>query len=293
MAGRLYKTPVAFQPEIATAGSRPAQQAAFVAIASFTVLCWDHTITFADEVALIWCKHKGPVGYLFLLNRYITPLGFVVNIVALTFPNWSMERCNIFVRYQGAMATVGISIAELIMLIRVHALYRNRKLVAAVLGILLLAWVALEVCLMALGKLVPHGHRIQSCREVYDLPPALSATRAWLPLVYDTAIFVMTMWRTLPSHQNGAVGHILRTFQSDGILYYVVICSANIVLTVMIVRAPPSLKGVAAQLVFLLTVVMTSRVTLHLKNLHPDTSKCQGSSSWTIQSYDYHVHPSQ
>ncbi|KAG0704838.1 hypothetical protein DFH29DRAFT_910086, partial [Suillus ampliporus] len=46
------------------------QQAVFVAIASFTVLCWDHIITFGDEVrSLIWCKRKGPLGYLFLLVR--------------------------------------------------------------------------------------------------------------------------------------------------------------------------------------------------------------------------------
>ncbi|KAG2758037.1 hypothetical protein P692DRAFT_20710870 [Suillus brevipes Sb2] len=226
-----------------TLDSLQAQQDVFVAIASFTILCWDHAITFADEVDLMWCKRKGPLGYLFLLNRYITPLGFVVNIVGEVC---YCSRCRNFVRYQGAMATFGVSIAELIMLMRVHALYRDRKLVA-VPGILLLAWVALEVCLMALGKLVPHAQQIHSCREVYDLPPALSATRAWLPLAYDTAIFIMTLWRTWPSDRSGATGPIFQIFQSDGILYFIVICSANIVLTVMIVRAPPGLKGIAAK----------------------------------------------
>lgn len=79
--------------------SLQAQQDAFVAIVRFTILCWDHVITFADEVDLIWCKRKGPFGYLFLLNRYIMPLGFVVNIVALTFPNWSTEVGNCFVHH--------------------------------------------------------------------------------------------------------------------------------------------------------------------------------------------------
>ncbi|KAG2034566.1 hypothetical protein BDR03DRAFT_984281 [Suillus americanus] len=125
----------------------------FVAITSFTVVCWD-MITFADEyfhVALIWCKHKGPP----LFAEYIMPLGFFVNMVgelALILPNWSTElRCRNFVRYQGVMAIIGVSI-ELIMLMRVHALYRDRWLVAAVPDILLLVWVALEACLIALGK---------------------------------------------------------------------------------------------------------------------------------------------
>ncbi|KAG2130654.1 uncharacterized protein EDB93DRAFT_75412 [Suillus bovinus] len=235
------------------------QAVTFVAIASFTLLCWDHMITFADEVALIWCQPKKPAAYLFILNRYITPLGFIVNIVALTLPNWSTERyvvsdlkttgiklllsCRNFVRYQAAMAIIGVSIAELIMLIRVHALHQYRTRFVAVAGLLLLVQVALEAYLIALGKMVPHVQQIHSCYEVYDLPPALSVTRAWLPLAYDTVIFIMTLWRTLPSHRDGS---ILQTFQTD-------------------VRAPLGLKGVAAQLVFLLTVVVTSRVTLHLK----------------------------
>ncbi|KAG2079948.1 uncharacterized protein F5147DRAFT_784630 [Suillus discolor] len=143
----------------------------FVAIVSFTILCWDHMITFVDEVDLIWCKHKGLAGYLFLLNRYITPLGFVVNIIdesVLTLPNWPTKRfvasdlkmtgiklllsCRNFVRYQGAMVILGVSIAELIMLMRVHALYRECRLVIAAIGLLLLVQVAFEAYLMALGK---------------------------------------------------------------------------------------------------------------------------------------------
>jgi len=97
--------------------------------------------------------------------------------------------------------------------------------------------------LMTLGKMVPHVQQIHSCHEVYDLPLSLSVTRAWLPLAYDTAIFVMTLWRTY--HRN-EISPILPALQSEGTLYYIVICSANLVLTVMIVRAPSGLKGVAA-----------------------------------------------
>ncbi|KAG1743493.1 hypothetical protein EDB19DRAFT_2038201 [Suillus lakei] len=266
-----------------TFDSLQAQQAVFVAIASFTVLCWDHMITFADEVAWIWCKRKGPLGYLFLLvretafdvseitfyfeskNRYITPLGFVVNIVALTLPTWSIESCRNFVRYEGAMATIGVSIAQLIMLLRIYVLYRGNRLAIAIPCLLFLVWVALEAYVMARGEMVPMAQQVHSCREVYDLPLTLSAARAWMPLTYDSAVFAMTLWHTLPIVRNKGAGRILLTFLLDGTLYYAVICSANLALTVMIVRAPQGQKGIAAQLVFLLTVVMTSRVTLNLK----------------------------
>ncbi|KAG2145213.1 hypothetical protein DEU56DRAFT_789461 [Suillus clintonianus] len=235
-----------------TLDSLQSQQAAFVAIASFTVLCWDHMITFSDEVAFIWCKRKGPLGYLFLLNRYITPLGFVVNIVALTLPTWSTERCRNFVRYEGAMATIGVSIAQLMMLPRIHVLYGMRRLVTAIPGLLFLVWVALEAFVMARGEMVPLAQQVHSCREVYNLPLTLSAARSWMPLTYDLVVFAMTLWRTLPGICNGSAGRILHTLLQDGTLYYSsIICSGNLVLTVMIVRAPPGQKGIAAQLIFL------------------------------------------
>ncbi|KAG1759317.1 hypothetical protein EDD22DRAFT_906629 [Suillus occidentalis] len=249
----------------ATLDSLQAQRAVCVAIASFTVLCWDHIITFEDEVASIWCRPKGLLGYLFLLNRYITPLGFVVNIIALTLPSWSTESCRHFVRYEAAMMIIGVGIAQLIMLLRIYALYLEHRLVTAIPGLLFLVWVALEGYAMARSEMVPITPQIHSCREIHDLPLTLSTARAWMPLIYDSVVFAMTLWRTLPIFLNKGAGRILIKLLTDGTLYYTVMCSANLVLTVMIVRAHPGQKGVAAQLVYLLTVAMTSRVTLNLK----------------------------
>ncbi|KAG2028436.1 hypothetical protein BDR03DRAFT_988454, partial [Suillus americanus] len=195
-------------------------------------------------------------------NRYITPLGFIVNIVALTLPTWSTERN--FVRYEGAMAIIGVSIAQLIMLSRIYALYGGYRPATAIPGLLFLIWVALEAYVMARGEMVSVVQQVHSCCEYinhsqyYDTVRTLSAARAWMPLTYDSALFSMTIWRTLPLFRSKGAG--LRLLY-NGALYYTVICSANLILTVVIVRASPGQKGVAAQL----TVVMTSRVTLYLK----------------------------
>lgn len=260
-----------------TLDSLQVQQIVFVTIASFTVLCWDHIITFADEVALIWCKPKGFLGCLFLLNRYITPLGFVVNIVALTLPTWSTESCRNFVRYEGAMAIIGVSVAQLIMLSRIHVLYPGNRVAITIPGLLFLVWVALEAYAMACGEMVSITQQVYSCREVHDLSLILSAARAWMPLTYDSALFAMILWRTLPTVWSKGAGRILPKLLIDGTLYYTVICSANLVLTVMILRAPPGQKGIAAQLVYLLTVVMTSRATLRLKKQMCPTVTCTSS----------------
>ncbi|KAF8879501.1 hypothetical protein BD779DRAFT_1151212 [Infundibulicybe gibba] len=65
----------------------------YVAFASFTVLVWDHILTFGDEIEYIWKGKKGPIIYLFILNRYFTPLGFVLNLFAYLSPVWTAEMC--------------------------------------------------------------------------------------------------------------------------------------------------------------------------------------------------------
>ncbi|KAG1743196.1 uncharacterized protein EDB91DRAFT_1051487, partial [Suillus paluster] len=244
----------------------------YVGILGFTILVWDHVVTIVDEIELIWQGPKGILVYLFLLNRYLTPLGFIVNLVAYNLPTWgytvSFDVCQHFVRYEGAMTAIGIEIVGLMMLLRVFAMYRHQQVAIALAVFLLLAWIVVTAWLLSHGQgmVPPSPHNIQ----VYDVPSCLSlrqsslgssaSASAWLPLLYDTYVFGLTLYRTLPSIRNKEAGHVVRALFADGLLYYSVICTINLILTVMIIRAPEGLRNIAAQY-----VTMMSRITLNLK----------------------------
>lgn len=92
---------------------------------------------------------------------------------------------------------------------------------------------------------------------------SISSASAWLPLLYDTYVFGLTLHRTLPSIRNKEAGHVIRTLFADGLLYYrcasqalrvaeaqqacSVICTINLVLTFMIIKAPEGVQNIAAQ----------------------------------------------
>ncbi|KAF7768521.1 hypothetical protein Agabi119p4_7764 [Agaricus bisporus var. burnettii] len=63
----------------------------YMGFVAFTILIWDHIDTFTAEVEYIWKRDKFPLTYLFLLNRYLTPLGFIVNLFAYLSPVWKPE----------------------------------------------------------------------------------------------------------------------------------------------------------------------------------------------------------
>ncbi|KAH7920296.1 hypothetical protein BV22DRAFT_1122838 [Leucogyrophana mollusca] len=263
----------------------------YVGIVGFTVLIWDHVITFDDEVELIWQGKKGLREFLsssirtwFIPvanvpeNRYLTPLGFIVNLVAYSlrawpkFPCQSMRhaltpfRCNHFVRYEGAMTVVGIQIVGLMMLIRVRAMYNKKNIVVAIVALLFAVWTAVNAWLLASAGAVNHSSLANSCSMVFNPNPKMMASAsAWLPLLYDTVVFLLTLKATVPSVKNKQTGHVFRTLLANGLLYYSVICTVNLVLTIMIIQAPEGLKNISAQLELLLTVAMMSRITLNLR----------------------------
>ncbi|KAJ3732325.1 hypothetical protein DFJ43DRAFT_1039447 [Lentinula guzmanii] len=221
----------------------------YVAIIGFTIMVWDHVDTFTTEVEYVWPRvgEKKPIVYLFLINRYLIPLGFIFNLVA--YFNIDAETCEHVVRFEGAMTMIGINIVGLMMLIRIYALYKNQKWVVAGVAVLLLAEIATYSWLMSTGIPVQHHPNITSCTMIFgEKDSVASSSSAWLPLLYDTVVLILTLRATIPS------------LLKDGLMYYGVIFAVTLVLTVMIIVAGSGLKNITAHI----TVTMMSRITLNL-----------------------------
>jgi len=239
----------------------------YMGYVSFMILIWDHIVTFADEVEYIWKGKKGLLVSLFLLNRYLTPLGFVINLFAYQSPVWTVERCLHFVRYEGSMTVIGINTTALMMLLRISALYHRRPFVIAFVAAFFCVELGINAWLLTHGTAVVHQRQVHACTMVFDdaVTGPIASASAWLPLTYDTIVLILTLKRTLGPIRRKTAGKIARVLLRDGILYYSVIFSVNFVLTIMIAAAPSGLQNITAQLEYLLTVAMMSRITLHLR----------------------------
>ncbi|KAJ7134216.1 hypothetical protein C8R44DRAFT_420148 [Mycena epipterygia] len=263
----------------------------YVGLASFTILIWDHLDTFTTEVEYIWKGKKGTIVYLFLLNRYLTPLGFIVNLFAYLSPVWTTERyetstgrnilpippefrCKHFIRFEGAMTLIGIHVVAIMMLLRIKALYSTKRIIVGGLFSLFIIMFSVNAWLLTRGQPVTHNpdSGVRACTMIF--PPSLStiaSSSAWLPLLYDSVVLVLTLLKTVPlvGKKNGTF--MVKRLLEDGLIYYTAIFSVTLVLTIMIISAPPGLKNIAAQMELLLTVTMMSRITLNLKKFtHKD-----------------------
>jgi len=246
----------------------------YVAFVGFTILVWDHLDTFTMEVEYIWPRigEKKPIVYLFLINRYLTPLGFIVNLFSYLSSAMDLESCKHYVRYEGSMTMIGVNIVGLMMLVRIYALYHRELWTVAAVAALLLVEIGMYSWLMTTGIPVPHTAGSTSCTMIFgESNKIASSASAWLPLVYDTVVLVLTLRRTFPSVRNrgnDTTLYIMKRVLEDGLIYYSAIFAVTLVLTVMIAAAPPGLKNITAQLELLITVTMMSRITLNLMKSH-------------------------
>jgi len=154
------------------------------------------------------------------------------------------------------------------MLLRINALYPHQKWISRGLSLFLIFETLMNGWLISRGEPVIHNPNsgMHACSMIFD--PAISgaaSASAWMPLLYDTIIFGLTLYRTVPPIRREEASYIIKRLLEDGILYYSVIFSVTFVLTFMIVAAPPGTKNIAAQMEQLVTVAMMSRITIHLK----------------------------
>ncbi|KAJ7480836.1 hypothetical protein FB451DRAFT_1171424 [Mycena latifolia] len=173
------------------------------------------------------------------------------------------------------MTVIGIHVVGLMMLIRIYALYSDKIFVVVAVGIGWLIMFSVQAWLLSKGE---------ACTMIF--PPELSAiasSSAWLPLLYDSCVLVLTLIKAVPvtvksrraAYRRDGSNIMKRLFQ-DGLIYYSAIFAVNAMLTIMIISAPPGLKNIAAQLELLVTVAMMSRITLNLKKL--SSKKLMGTS---------------
>ncbi|THH12923.1 hypothetical protein EW146_g7241 [Bondarzewia mesenterica] len=290
----------------------------YVGLAAFTILIWDHIITFSDEVEYVWKGNKGPLVYLFLFNRYFTPVAFIINLYAYFGRTWTdnaatnmlagahsnTRRCAHFVRYEGSMTMIGITVVALMIFLRIRALYHRIFFVQAIVFTILLVFIGVNAWLMTHGVAVrPTADLrpfVDSCTMIFDpkIGP-IAAASAWLPLLYDTVVVVLVIHRTIKPLWRQDAGQILRVILQEGLAYYrqCHFFCYSCVDYYDCVRQPVGAKYHSAART---PVTMMSRITIHLRRfahfnalgytVSMPTAPPVGELTWRSAAYPSPVH---
>ncbi|KAF8755312.1 hypothetical protein RHS01_05454 [Rhizoctonia solani] len=241
--------------------------AKYFMLASFVFMIYDHMITFAEEVDRVWQREWTGATWLFFLNRYLTELQFIVNLVSFHDPYWTgkvgdpvdpnyIAICEDFIPFPGASTLISIAIAEkptvhpLTQLFPAQtdeatALYQRNPWILVLLGVF---WVG-QVIVM--GTVMRHPTRLRLPEGFVGCIQGGEGSYVgafWLaPLATDSLVFLLTVFKSLGYiYKTKCRVPLIHVVLRDGILYFAIILFANLLNCFLYYLAPPSIKVIGA-----------------------------------------------
>ncbi|KAK7683085.1 hypothetical protein QCA50_013758 [Cerrena zonata] len=237
-------------------------------LASCVMLFYDMAITFGDEVEKIWKQRITGATVLWFLNRYLSPLGYIIIIVSF-HDRWPDSVCDRYILYPEILKIFTAFVIGVIFILRLYSIYSRSVPVLVTFSLLLAAELGTKIWAFTDGTRLILPPQLDGCILVGRSPSGERMVYTWAAeLVFDTLVFFATLYRTIHLYRNsqgGTAQSLIRVIMRDGILYFAVIFGTNVVTVTMFVAATPDLKVVNASFSTLITSLMVSRLMLNLR----------------------------
>ncbi|KIO33649.1 hypothetical protein M407DRAFT_17611 [Tulasnella calospora MUT 4182] len=243
----------------------------YVGVAGYTILIYDHILTFPIEVELVWRKPKGHVTYAFLFNRYLVPLVIAIGIFQMSGlgRNLPPAFCHAWLYVEGACMMLCYGIAHYMAALRVRALHSARPWVdrtlwtAGTLYALVTVSITLAI-LVNVAKSFTWDPTFNACNGT----PTSYMHGSWIPgLFFESVLFALIILKAVRDWRKDLSFPITRLLYRDGFLYFGVMAGCS----VFNIIASSALKStyilLAKYFCFSLVTVMSSRIVLNLRTL--------------------------
>ncbi|KAF8068040.1 hypothetical protein FPV67DRAFT_1169666 [Lyophyllum atratum] len=234
-------------------------------LASCVMLFYDIALTMDEEVERVWLRRFTPMTGLWFLNRYLSPLGFIVVTTSFHQP-WNKEVCHRYVLFPEALKIVTSFTIGVVFIIRLYAIYSRSMTVAILGGLFLAAELGIKTWSFTDGTSLDLPNGLIGCILVGRNDARFVFT--WVAeLAFDSIMFFATFYRVVQHNRlrHGTAKNLLDLILRDGVMYFAVIFIANLVTVLMFLLASPDIKAINASFSTLITSLMVSRLILNLR----------------------------
>jgi hypothetical protein len=252
---------------------RDIQHSRFSTLAASTIIVYDHLITFDQEIELVWNAPWSMGKILFFLNRYYPLCVVAFNQYTLFTTDLTDELCMIWLRWQGWSALGACMIAEIILQLRLYALYFLDKKVLFFMVVSFLATSACSAFIMGkvLSNFTVQSHLIPGlpfCIPI-KIPSYLYAF--WIPiLAFESLLCGMALFRGFQAFRYRrsvfqAGRHLVTLLLRDSIIYYLVVFVTYLVNLLLWSTGEAGLIEIPAGFTIAMSCVMGNRLILNVR----------------------------
>jgi len=259
----------------------------FCQLAASVTTLYDHILTFDLEVEYIWKRRWTHLKALFILARYFGDFLLISICVVFLNPDVGSTFCDVGLKFVGTGSMVVILITQVIMQLRIKAMYdKVMSRVITIFWILeVLAVLALGIASLAAIDVTPYTLQgIRMCNSTY-LPPF--AFLFWVPIIVFEA-FLFSLALRMAYHNFLEIGSwrgvsLLHVVLRDNFIFFVIAFASYIITAATWLTANPRYFTVPGSFTCAFTTIMGCRLILNLCRVYYqpiDVSTVQPRSIW-------------
>ncbi|KLO12072.1 hypothetical protein SCHPADRAFT_905435 [Schizopora paradoxa] len=242
----------------------------YTSIASAVVLLHETFVNFADEVDLIWRQRLTVGKVLYLTSRYLAFIDLSIMLLYLCDPRLELKTCHRLYVTTIYFTLVGAVNAELVLIIRVYAIWKQSFCI-------LIFLVTLSSVLIITNLLNFNIHN--SLKTLTFVPSPVPVIipcfltsddiRAFVGfgclVLMDLIVLILTAWCGYRFWREDASSPLITTFYRDGVLYFVCLFAISTANVVMFIVGDPQQQGILVELQRVLHSVLSARIILNLR----------------------------
>uniref|UniRef100_A0A0W0FE00 DUF6533 domain-containing protein n=1 Tax=Moniliophthora roreri TaxID=221103 RepID=A0A0W0FE00_MONRR len=243
----------------------------YVDVLSTFLLVYDVILNVNLELRHIWGSKWSLLNVLYIIQRYIPFFDTAVMVLHHQFATGLSPRyCSINYRISGWCFIGGIVVSELVLTLRLWAVWRRSTPIAIGLAIFFLGcwvpcFVLLNQFLKSMTFAVPPLPHFRGC---FISGGSHILYMCWvLMMIYDTGTLIMIIIPGIRAYRLGGSSELLNAVYRDGVIYYAFIFLVSVINVIVIVTLPPDLVHLLSSFERVLHSILTSRAILHIRNV--------------------------
>ncbi|TDL18500.1 hypothetical protein BD410DRAFT_900816 [Rickenella mellea] len=243
-------------------------------VAAIACLVYDIFITIDQEVDYVWKSRWTIPKYLYLWARYFALFIQIVATAEQTSTQVTNKVCAGWAYFEGITGQMLVMGIELLLMLRVWALYKRDRRMLYILVALYIAEVTANTVILGMAlpgltsvaplrTLFPPGFPLSGCLPT-SVPKFFFSY--WIPtLVFEGILFILMFINFVRLAREHTPMPLLKRFFRDGTVYYAVIFAALLVQVLLYELVNSALSEVAIGWQLTMFSIMGSRLVLNLR----------------------------
>jgi len=260
------------------------QMARMFQLSAAVVVIYDHVLCAQREVDLIWRKPKSLVTFLYFTNRYVGDVIVIISAILFISSSFSVETCRVLFQFQAYGPFASVWATQLIMQLRIYAMYRKSKKILAFTAVCF----TLEIAAICTVLAINFDYSLTYTNE--PIPGLLKMcatssigrifTAIYLPIVsFELLLFVLALFvafkhmRTTYTVAGKRLHSTMATLVRYNTIYFFVEMVGCAIATTLYLGLPAIYLEITNSVLIAVTIILGSRLVLNIRNFYADPSE--------------------